>query len=777
MNNRTTLSEALPVIALVGNPNSGKTTLFNALTGMFQQVGNWAGVTVERKTGNLKIEKQAFEVIDLPGAYSLTADPTAEQLDEQITVDFLRQAKNCYIINVVDAANLSRNLYLTIQCLEKNVPLCVVLNRIDLLEKKGKKVELQVLQEALRCPVLTMNAREKNGLTELKKQFLQSRCQPNDFHLSYPPFIEQALNELKALSAQRMHNYEGYKLFTRGDFIRWLEEDSSPCDVSLQTKIAQMRQAILLQTNHLPEVHIAKARYDFIDALLEQSLFDIDEGKKKKQLLSHQLDALFCHRWLGLPLFLAVMYGMFFFAINIGGAFQDFFEIISQTVFVEGLAYGLSLWNAPDWLKALLVSGIGQGISTIATFIPVIGAMFFALAFLEDSGYMSRAAFVIDRLMQTLGLPGKSFVPMIVGFGCNVPAIMGSRTLDSKRDRIMAVMMSPFMSCGARLAIFTVFVSAFFKEGGQNVVFLLYLIGMIMAVLTGFILKKTALRSELSPLILEMPDYQWPHFALLCFHAWHRIKRFVVNAGKLILPVCVLVGLLNSVSTDGKWLTAPNQTSVLSAMGQTLVPVFKPMGMDEDNWPATVGLLTGVLAKEVVIGTLNSLYNEMSEERQKEPSFTKSFQFGANIKEAVVSVKENLLDLTSAIANPVMAKSPDSSMHSYAYGEMVKRFKNQHSAFAYLLFVLLYFPCVSATAAMMKEVQKGWTLFSVFWTTGLAYGVAVCYYQCATLLSHPLQSSVWVISLSGLFALAIVMIKHYGREHLFKKLPTPIVIR
>lgn len=759
-----------PTIALVGNPNCGKTTLFNALTGTWQQVGNWSGVTVERKSGSFSLENQQIDVVDLPGTYSLlTIDPQGPQ-DENVTAEFLKSKQFSIALNVVDASNLERNLYLTIQCLEQQLPLIVALNRIDLAEKNGATICAKTLASRLGCKVILLAARQGVGIETLK-QSLSDLIPKTKSPISYPRIVEEHLTCLEAFYRDIFQGKSApwYQL------LRWLEGEPIPCNSALLEKIKEAQEDIQLKTGLAADILIAKARYAFIEKVVLESKRSV----KTKRTTSHDgptpgfttfFDKIVCHRYLGIPFFLGAMYALFFFAIKIGGAFQDFFELSSQAIFVKGLANSLHQLDAPAWLMALLVSGFGEGISTILTFVPVIGAMFLALAFLEDSGYMARAAFVVDRLMRAVGLPGKSFVPMIVGFGCNVPAIMGARTLDNKRDRILAVMMSPFMSCGARLAIFTVFVAAFFPEDGQNIVFLLYLIGIFMAVLTGLLLKKTLLRGEISPLLLEMPDYQWPHWQSLWFHCWHRLKRFVLNAGKLILPVCICVGMLNSISIQGKWLDKPDQSSLLSTVGQAIVPLFKPIGIEKENWPAAVGLFTGVLAKEVVIGTLNGLYAKGS---TGDNSATHSLS--ENMKEAFATIPQNFRELTNAWQNPMAVSTPE--MERQSYGEMVKRFQGQTNAFAYLLFVLLYFPCVSATAAMVREVQKGWTIFSVCWTTGLAYAVALVYYQSATFTEHPLQSCSWIVAWVGIGAATFLGIRHYSRTYLPKILPTPIVVR
>jgi ferrous iron transport protein B len=758
------------VIALVGNPNCGKTTLFNALTGARQEVGNWAGVTVECISGTFCAEGQHFEIVDLPGTYTLTSIEPQGPQDENLTGDFLRNQSYSFVLNIIDALHLERNLYLTLQCLEQNVPMVVALNRMDLEKKHTQKISIHTLSQGLGCKVVPIVAREGTGIEPLKQAFVEPKSSAN-FILPYPIVIENALKTL-----EHVYREETGKSPTRYQLLCWLEGEPFQGAPSFAPHLERTKESIATESGSTADVLIATARYRFIEDLLEK-VKPVSETfiTSEETGLTQWLDKIVCHRYAGLPIFLGVMYSLFFFAINIGGAFQDFFEQTAQAVFVAQTGQWLQDCHAPAWLMALIVSGLGEGLATVVTFIPVIGAMFLALAFLEDCGYMARAAFVVDRLMRAIGLPGKSFVPMIVGFGCNVPAIMGMRTLENKRDRILAVMMSPFMSCGARLAIFTVFVSAFFPHGGQNIVFCLYGIGIFMAILTGMLLKKTVLRGEIAPLLLEMPEYQWPHWRTLWFHGWHRLKRFILNAGKLIVPICMLIGVLNNISLDGKWLPSHHEKpSLLAEMGKILVPVFKPMGIEEENWPAAVGLLTGILAKEVVIGSLNSLYSQPVEEQVEQG--VNNFNLIEQLTVAAGTIPTNIVALGQAWQNPILAQAPLEATPHHSYGEMVKRFNGQAAAFAYLLFVLLYFPCISATAAMLREVQRGWTLFSVCWTTGLAYGLAVSYYQIATFFSHPSQSIMWILSLSLLGAGTFLGIRQYGRTHLPRVLPTRIIL-
>lgn len=744
-------------IALAGNPNCGKTAIFNALTGSRQRVGNWPGVTVAHKAGNLQYRGDRLQVVDLPGIYSTSmADDAA--LDEKVTCDYLLSNKVDMVVNVVDASNLERHLYLTLQLLEMRVPLILAVNMHDMLIKKGITLDVKKLSEFLNCPVVCLVARENKGVDDLKKQIVKSyrawkidkECAPcslfSPWRSAYqlPSAITESVTQLTELTksewlAQRLIENDRYALAQVSAEIKNVAQDH----------VAKLTRDL----NEEPELIIADQRYQAVHKI-SQTVYTI--VKTKRQSLTQMIDKVVLNKYLGVPIFLFIMYLMFVVAINIGGAFQDFFDIGSDTIFVGGLTQILQNIHAPSWAIAILANGLGVGINTVVTFIPVLAMMFVCLAFLEDSGYMARAAFVMDRLMRALGLPGKSFVPMIVGFGCNVPAVMGARTLANRRDRVLTIMMMPFMSCGARLAIFTVFASAFFPRHGAEIIFLLYITGILVAVLTGFILRKTILTGEPAPLIMELPLYHTPKLMALGLHAWQRLKQFVLRAGKVIVPVCVLLGVLNSLTITGELVQKGSSQSLLSATGRLITPVFEPLGVQQNNWPATVGLATGILAKEVVIGTLNSLYSQNTE--------IEKFDLVGGLRQAVLSVPQNLSSIGSAFANPLAANEAPHDMNQTAYGSMQQGFGSVAAAFSYLLFVLLYFPCISTMAAIKREVNARWAYFSVAWCTAIGYTFAVISYQLLTVFAHPLSSSIWIGLMVFILAAGIFSLIFYARE-------------
>jgi ferrous iron transport protein B len=772
-------------IGLVGNPNCGKTTLFNGLTGSKQHVGNWPGVTIERKSGFFKLPDAMVEVIDLPGIYSLVMASETASIDEKIACEYILGNHADLIVNILDASNLERNLYLTLQLLEMQVPMIVVLNMMDVAKAQNKQILVDALEKRLGCAVIPIEAHRSKGVKELKQAVvLASATLKNAAHSPLMASSQWHTNEIMATTvgvlAAEIHPHLSAQHQARATWlaIRLLEGDvfaERLVNTDVKVILSQHQEHICKTLSEDADILLADARYGFIRAVIAESLIETSATTKT---WTARIDSVVLNRLLGIPIFLGVMYCMFLFAINVGGAFQDFFDIGSDTIFVQGFGHLLANFGVPNWLNALLANGVGKGINTTVTFIPVIGAMFLFLAFLEDSGYMARAAFVVDRGMRALGLPGKSFVPMIVGFGCNVPAVMATRTLENKRDRILTVMMSPFMSCGARLAIYAVFTAAFFPVGGQNVVFALYLIGIAAAVLTGLLLRKTVLKGDPSPLVMELPSYHVPHVQTLCLHAWQRLRNFLFRAGKLIVPICVLIGVLSALNVDGSINTTGdgNANSMLSAVGRFFTPIFSPMGIHQDNWPATVGLVTGVLAKEVVVGTLNALYTQVGHFAELQAA---GFSFWGGLHDALMSIPQNLSQLGSSLGNPVLAQAPVHTLSQSVYGLMYERFDGQVGAIAYMLFVLLYFPCVSTTAAMLRELNRGWTIFSVVWTTGMAYGVAVMFYQAATFMRHPVSSLEWIVGIMMVLGFTILGVKTYAsvQQKSFKTLlPTGEVV-
>jgi len=758
-------------IGIVGNPNCGKSTLFNALTGARQHVGNWPGVTVEKKTGEYIFAHRTVQMIDLPGTYSLEASDDQVSLDEKVARDFVASKQADLIINIIDASNIERNLYLTSQLIEMRVPMLIVLNMMDVVRQRGLKIDHQLLAEKLACPVVNISAATGEGVKHLYKVIDQACQHPSipQQEISYCPALEKAITSLQLLFQPKLEQYD---CDSRWLAVRALEDDTlakQRLGQQFVEPIKALQQQVETEAEDEIDILAADARYGFVNQLTRQTICRLNEVSRQ---LSDQIDQIVLNRFLGIPIFLLVMYTMFMFTINIGSAFVDFFDIAVRAIAVDGLAKLLTAMACPDWLVVLIANGAGGGVQVVATFIPIVGFLFVFLSALEDSGYMSRAAFVMDRFMLLIGLPGKSFVPMIIGFGCNVPAIMATRTLDNQQDRILTNLMNPFMSCGARLPVYALFAAAFFPVGGQNLVFGLYLLGIAVAVMTGLIMRHTLFKGEVTPFIMELPAYHMPTIKGVWLKTWEKLKTFIFNAGKVIVPMVLVLNVLNATSIEGDFGQENSQQSVLSEIGRTLTPAFKPMGIEADNWPATVGIFTGVLAKEAVVGTLNALYSQMLT-HQAEKAVTE-FNLLQRLSEACASVPENLLAVADNLLDPLGldmgdlsdldAVAAEQSVTTDTYAAMRSRFDGQISAFAYLLFILLYAPCVAATTAIYRETSATWALFVVSWTTGLAYMTAVIFYQAMTYNQHPDEAFSWIAGLVTAFILVLVGLWLYGRS-------------
>lgn len=741
-------------LVTVGNPNSGKTSLFNALTGARQQVGNWSGVTVDKKMGEFSEGEHEYKLMDLPGIYSLANQDGS--LDEQIASRFVQGQQPDLLLNVIDAANLERSLYLTLQLRELGLPMIVVLNKIDILHKRRITIDETLLGQALGCPVVALSAHNRQQVTAFKQQIRQFIGQPQQaLTLDYGPVLEKDLAELETLLAP-------HHLTSRGRALRLLEEDAV-MQATLQPGQQAAANNVVARAHQGQDIdlQLADIRYGHIHLWAGQAC---QQKGKLTVAQSEKLDRVLLNRWFGIPFFLLVMYLMFMFAIKVGSAFIDFFDIMGSALFVDGVHHLLGLIHAPAWIAAILADGFGAGLQTVATFIPVIGCLYLFLAVLESSGYLARAAFVVDALMRRLGLPGKAFVPMLMGFGCTVPSVMATRTLNSERERLMTSAMAPFMSCGARLPVYALFAVAFFPESGQNLVFGLYLIGIVVAVLTGLLLRSTLLPGKSDAMVMEMPDYEWPRPVNVGIKTWQKLKSFVFGAGKTIVLVVAVLSVLNSLGTDGSFGHQDQESSVLSKVSQMVTPVLHPIGIRDDNWQATVGIVTGIFAKEAVVGTLNSLYAGGGNGEEES-----EFSLSASFKEATDAVMANLaaIDPTDPIGLSVgnlddqQAAAAEQEVDVSTYGNMLTHFNGAAGAFAYLLFVLLYMPCSAAMGALVRETGRQWALLTAAWCNYMAFMCATLFYQLATFAAHPEQSLFWVAS----YGLSLLLLWWAGRRH------------
>ncbi|TWX48119.1 ferrous iron transport protein B [Colwellia hornerae] len=735
------MSQALH-LALVGFANSGKSTFFNALTGAKQQTGNWTGVTVATKQHHFSFNNEQVLLSDLPGISSL-ATRAEQSKDLSITQDFLKNNDIDCLINVVDATQLKRQLYLTTQLLELGLPVLLVINKSD--RKEAQTVDINILAKELGCKVIIANSLAKDTLKQ----------------------VEQALLELPPASERPK------KLILSANIVNKLADKNST-EVLIDLECGSCNDQGACQQTNTDAISIMQARYEFIQQLLLDVKKDLPASKKAPAIsLSDRLDHFILHPWLGVPIFLGMMYLLFMFAINVGSAFIDFFDILAGAIFVDYPQQFLSSYDLPQWLLTL-IEGAGLGIQTVATFIPIIACLFIGLSILESSGYLARAAFVVDSAMQKIGLPGKAFVPLIVGFGCTVPAVMSARILDSERERITTIMMSPFMSCGARLPVYALFAAAFFPDSGQNLVFLLYLIGIAAALFTGFLLKHTVLMGKNSVNIMELPLYEIPKLSYLVHRVWQRTRSFILGAGKTIVLVVCVLNFFNSLGTDGQFGHQDSQESVLSKSAQVVTPLLAPMGIKEDNWQASVGIITGLFAKEALVATFNSLYTDTNAEPEALKSMAELWT------DATDSIKENLLGIQAD--DPLGTDIGDvSNLHTAAeqqgvnegtFTVMQAAFAGKIGAFSYLLFILLYTPCAAAMGAIKSEVGSRWAGFAALWSFSLAYLAATFTYQVATFATNPLSAGISITIVIAIFAAIYYWLKRFGKSIL--TIPTQV---
>jgi len=644
-------------IALAGNPNVGKSTIFNALTGSRQHVGNWPGVTVEKKSGSAKYLDYEIEIVDLPGTYSLTA----YSLDEVVARDYIIDEKPDVVVHVVDATNFERNLYLTTQLMELGVPLVMALNMSDMAEKDGTSINRTSMKKFFEIPVVRTVGSKAEGLDELLRTAVsEAETSPHHEHaIGYGDGIEHRISAI--VTALGTDPALAARYSPRWLAIRLLEGDENARE-KLADSPAQGAILALLETADLAETEaeMADRRYEVIGALLPQ----VCTTCVKEMNSSDIIDQVITDRYLGIPIFLALMWGAFQLTFAVATPFMAAIDALF------GYCAGLLASGTvePAWLGSLLGDGIIGGVGSVIIFLPNIFILLFILSLLEDSGYLSRAAFVMDRLMYAIGLPGKSFIPMLIGLGCNVPAIMATRTIEDKNDRLITILVNPFMSCGARLPVFVLLAGIFFPTDAGTMVFFLYLLGIAVAIGSAWLFRKTILPGKPAPFLMEMPPYRLPTLFTSVRHMWDRGSMYIRKAGGIILAGAVIVWFLATFPFGVEYGSAESFAGML---GQQLQPLFAPLGFD---WKIAVALLFGFIAKEIVVGSLGVLY-------------------GAGEDEGSLAA--------ALLADP-------------SFGPV--------TAFALMVFVLLYMPCIAALAVIKKETGSWtWTLFTV------GYGIAVAY--------------------------------------------------
>ena len=664
-------------IALAGNPNCGKTTLFNALTGSNQYVGNWPGVTVEKKEGSARLGDKALTVVDLPGIYSLSP----YSMEEIVARDFIIGESPDCVIDIVDATNLERNLYLTAQLLELERPMVVALNFMDEVAKRGDRIDVERLSKELGIPVVPITARTGEGLdlllhTAHRQMHLGFTLEPDDLYDEYTHDIHHRMGELLhdyAYAANLPAHWASIKLLEGDNLVEQALSLPEEVKGKLNALVAEYENSSDLGDR---ETLIADSRYQYIERVVSAAVV---KGQREGALtLSDRIDRVVTHRVWAIPLFLCTMLLMFAVTFGPFGSWLSDGVGAGMDALGAWLAPALAGLGVSHVLVSLLCDGIIGGVGGVLTFLPQIALLFLFLSFLEDSGYMSRAAFIMDRLLRRFGLSGKAFIPMLMGFGCSVPAIMGARTMENEKDRRMTILLIPFMSCSAKLPVYGLISAAFFGPWAGLVVFGLYVIGMIAGILSGLFFKKTLFAGEPAPFVLELPPYRLPSVGNMLTHVWQKVKGFLVKAGTLILLMSVVLWLLQSFDFSLHMVDDASR-SMLGALGGVIAPLFAPCGFG--HWQAAVALLTGLIAKEMVVSSLSMFYH---------------------------------FPLTAAGGEVAAAMTGFTPL----------------SAFSMLVFILLYVPCVAAVSTLFKEMQsRKWAWFSIAWQIGCAYIVSMLVYQ------------------------------------------------
>ena len=687
----TTIGEQDPMadnvlrVALVGNPNCGKTSLFNFATGAKEKVGNYGGVTVDCKEGEFTINGKKVQLVDLPGTYSLT-----EYSPEEMYVrTYLRDNHPDAILNIVDAGNLERNMYLTTQLMDMNIPLVIALNMWDEFEKSGDTLDVEAMSRLLGARIIPVTARDGKGVKDVLKASLEaieeSEHTTTHKNVNYGTVIEEAIAEIGQL-APELNRYTLLKIIENDKHALALTENSEHHD-AIKEKAEKLRKSIEKEYNDDITSIISDVKYGFVRGALAEVL--TQNRKTDKSKLGYAMDVVLTNRWLGLPILFGLMWLMFQATFTLGAYPQEWIE---QGVEWFGSWVGDIM---PDGiLRDLVVDGIIAGVGGVLVFLPNILILFFFISILEDSGYMARAAFIVDRIMHRIGLHGKSFIPYLIGFGCGVPAIMATRTLENRRDRIITILTIPFMSCSARLPLYLLLVSAFFTAHQGLILMSIYLVGIVVAALTAILLSRTLMKRDKTQFVMELPPYRMPTARNATLHMWSKGSQYLRKMATVILAASIIVWALGYFPRhEGQSKQQQIENSYMGQMGKAIEPVVAPLGF---NWQMGVSVLTGAAAKEIVVSSMGVLYT------------------GEEADEESAPLKEKLQSVTDASGNKVF---------------------NPIVAYSFMLFVLLYFPCIAALVAVRREAGTKWMLFEIFYTTAVAWLISFVFYQIANLIA------------------------------------------
>jgi ferrous iron transport protein B len=705
-------------VAVAGNPNSGKSTLINAIAGTRLHVGNWPGVTVEKKDAAFEYGGKRIRLVDLPGTYSLS--PYTQE--EIIARDYLVRKKPDVIINVVDATNLERNLYLTVQLMELGIPVVMALNIFDEAEKKGYRIDTGAMEEMLGIAVVRTVATRKIGLEDLMKRtvFVAEGKPGLPKQLNYGEDVEESCRVIED------HLRKEHSSVTNAYPMRWLVLKLMENDPHVIEDTGLDESGLPGETlRHLREAHeedmeslMADARYAQASGLARAVM---KKPEIRKIEMTEKIDKVVLNRFLGIPIFLAAMWLVFKFTFDVSTPFADWIDAMTAGPFRRWAVAIMGFIHAPAWTASLITDGIIAGVGFVLVFVPVIFAMMFFITFLEGSGYMARAAFVMDRAMHAIGLHGKSFIPMLLGFGCNVPAVYATRVLENPRDKALTSLLIPLMSCGARLPVYVVFIGAFFATHAGTVLWSLYVMGIALAVLMGIIFKKTLFKGESPMFIMELPPYRMPSFRSLMIHTWEKGKHFLIKAGTYILAVSVLVWFLLNLP----WGVQNKKDSYLGKTGQVIAPVLEPLGFG--SWEAASSLVSGLIAKEIVVGTMGEIYvHKAKGEKHEQPSLADDLkEIGASFLAAGSESVSNVFS-TFGISSLSAQQHEDSG----SLKPVLRKTFTPLSAYAFIVLVLLYMPCMIVAIAMRQEFGT-WKWFGIAFTyqMALAWSVTFLIYQ------------------------------------------------
>ncbi len=702
-------------VALVGNPNCGKTSLFNFASGAHERVGNYSGVTVDAKVGRAEYEGYEFHLVDLPGTYSLSAYSPEELYVRKQLVEETPDI----VINVIDASNLERNLYLTTQLIDMHVRMVCALNMYDETEERGDHIDYEKLSELFGTPMVPTVFTSGRGVKELFHQVIavyegkeDESLQFRHIHINHGHEIEQGIKDIQ----EHLKNYPGLRqqYSTRYLAIKLLEGDKDverliqPLGDSLE--IFQHRdraaQRVKEETHNDCETAIMDAKYGFIHGALEESGYTTGD-KKDTYHTTHLIDKILTNKYLGFPIFFLILLLMFTATFVIGQYPMDWID--------AGVAWlgDFISQNMPDGpVKAMLVEGVIGGVGAVIVFLPQILILYFFISYMEDSGYMARAAFIMDRLMHKMGLHGKSFIPLIMGFGCNVPAVMSTRTIESQRSRLITMLILPLMSCSARLPIYVMITGSFFALKYRSLAMLsLYVIGVLMAIVMSRLFSAFVVKGEDTPFVMELPPYRFPTWKAIGRHTWEKGKQYLKKMGGIILVASIIVWALGYFPhTDDPSVSNQQQQeqSYIGRVGHAVEPVFRPMGF---NWKLDVGLLAGVGAKEIVASTMGVLYSN-DDSFKDDSNFSSESGKYVKLHELITQDVAQLHGISYEKAQPIATLT----------------------AFCFLLFVLLYFPCIATIAAIKGETGSWrWALFAASYTTALAWVVSAVVFQIGCL--------------------------------------------